>query len=51
MKEIVAHLLEFTKFCDVVVVHIGPPRVRTHNQNMTVAARAQAERNRMGHLS
>jgi len=27
------------------------PRVRTHNQYMTVAARAQAERNRIGHLS
>jgi GST-like protein len=27
------------------------PRVRTHNQNMTVAARAMAERNTVGDLS
>jgi len=29
----------------------GAPRVRTHNQYMMVAAGAQAERNRIGHLS
>lgn len=38
-----------------VSVLIGPlnalTRVRTHNQYMTVAARAHAERNRIGHLS
>ena len=27
------------------------PRVRIHNQNMTTAARAQADRNTFGHLS
>ena len=29
----------------------GTPRVRIHNQNMTVAARAMAERKTFGHLS
>jgi len=28
-----------------------PPRVRTHNQNMTVAARAIADRNTLGQRS
>ncbi len=34
------------------IVHVHPwTRVRTHSQNMTMAARAQADKNTFGHLS
>ena len=32
-------------------LHQTCSRIRTHNWDMTVAAWAQAERNRMGHMS
>jgi hypothetical protein len=36
---------------DFSLLSSGAPRLRTHNQNMTVAARAIAERKTVGDLS